>query len=46
MLSTHEYRKFTIESISKETSDTYRYTFRLPYDVALGLRLGQHIVLR
>ena len=46
ILNVDEYRKFTIESITTETKDSYRYRFTLPYGQALGLKTGQHIIIR
>lgn len=46
LLSVEEYRRFTIESVTKETRDCYRYRFTLPYGQGLGLETGQHVVIR
>lgn len=46
MLSELEYRKFTISKVWPETGDTNRYRFKLPFDRDLGLKIGQHIIVR
>nr|XP_014347844.1 PREDICTED: NADH-cytochrome b5 reductase-like isoform X3 [Latimeria chalumnae] len=35
-----------LKSVEQLTEDTYLYTFALPSETSLGLKLGQHIVLR
>ncbi|XP_045157707.2 NADH-cytochrome b5 reductase-like [Mercenaria mercenaria] len=46
VLSATEYRNFTIESVEKETHDSYRFRFKLPTGATLGLKTGQHVVIR
>lgn len=45
-LSPREYRTFEVISVKQETSDSFVFMFRLPADSVLGVRLGQHAVLR
>ncbi|XP_032073529.1 NADH-cytochrome b5 reductase-like [Thamnophis elegans] len=45
-LNPEMFMAFTISSVTQLTKDTYQYTFKLPGNSSLGLRLGQHIVLR
>ncbi|XP_060551467.1 NADH-cytochrome b5 reductase-like [Ruditapes philippinarum] len=46
VLKPSEYNNFTIESVEKETGDSYRYRFKLPNGASLGLQAGQHVVVR
>lgn len=46
VLSHIEYNQFTIESVEKDTEDSYRYRFKLPTGTSLGLKPGQHVVVR
>ncbi|OWF43058.1 NADH-cytochrome b5 reductase-like [Mizuhopecten yessoensis] len=41
-----EYHQFTLASITRNTKDTQLYRFHLPMDRSLGLKLGQHVILR
>ena len=45
-LSPSEYRTFAVERIVKLTADSFVFTFTLPPGLKLGLRAGQHAVLR
>ncbi|XP_060081713.1 NADH-cytochrome b5 reductase-like [Ylistrum balloti] len=45
-LAEAEYHQFTLESISRVTKDTQIYRFHLPMGRSLGLKLGQHVILR
>ena len=45
-LSPSEYRTFAVERIVKLTADSFVFTFALPPELKLGLRAGQHAVLR
>ena len=46
LLSVEEYRKFTVEEVTKETRDSNRYRVTLPCGQSLGLKTGQHVVIR
>lgn len=46
VLSQTEYRKFILDSVIQETHDSYRFKFKLPNRTTLGLKTGQHIVIR
>lgn len=46
VLSVTEYNSFTIEAVEKETHDSYRFRFSLPSGISLGLKTGQHVVIR
>lgn len=46
VLSELEYRRFVISDIWEETADTNRYRFHLIINKSLGLKIGQHIVIR
>lgn len=45
-ISLAEYRHFTLDKIKKVTENSFVFTFALPLDTSLGLKVGQHIVLR
>ena len=40
------YKQFEIINIKQVTSDSFLYTFRLPENQVLGVRVGQHAILR
>ncbi|CAH1773595.1 unnamed protein product [Owenia fusiformis] len=46
VISTSTYTPFTIESIHRESHDSFIYRFPLPQNTSLGLTVGQHIILR
>ncbi|XP_018419494.1 PREDICTED: NADH-cytochrome b5 reductase-like isoform X2 [Nanorana parkeri] len=46
LLSSEDFREFTIFSVEQETEDTSRYRFQLPPGASLELNLGQHLVVR
>ncbi|XP_033738868.1 NADH-cytochrome b5 reductase-like isoform X2 [Pecten maximus] len=46
ILSETEYHQFTIASITTITKDTRLYRFHLPTNRSLGLKLGQHLIIR
>ncbi|XP_077993773.1 NADH-cytochrome b5 reductase-like [Glandiceps talaboti] len=46
VLNSSQYRSFEIKTITKVSRDSYIYRFKLPDDKSLGLRVGQHIILR
>ncbi|XP_044157085.1 NADH-cytochrome b5 reductase-like isoform X2 [Bufo gargarizans] len=46
LLSSETFTEFTLCSVDRETEDTGRYRFQLPSGVSLGLKLGQHLVVR
>ena len=41
-----EYRSFTVAKIKQLTTDSFVFTFTLPVGHAVGLCIGQHIILR
>lgn len=45
-MSLSEYRTFTVENVEKVSDNCFMFTFSLPSDKCLGLRVGQHVVLR
>ncbi|XP_075038245.1 NADH-cytochrome b5 reductase-like isoform X2 [Mixophyes fleayi] len=45
-LSSETFTEFTLCLVEEETDDTSRYRFQLPAGASLGLKLGQHLVLR
>lgn len=45
-LSLSQYKTFTITEIEKLTRNTLVFTFSLPTDCTLGLKVGQHVILR
>ncbi|KAG9468955.1 hypothetical protein GDO78_021568 [Eleutherodactylus coqui] len=45
-LSTDTFTEFKLCSVEQETEDTSRYRFQLPSGASLGLKLGQHLVVR
>ena len=45
-ISLAEYRPFTVTNIEQVSKDSFIFTFGLPPDTTLGLKVGQHIVLR
>lgn len=46
VLSRSEYRAFRIDAITKMTADCCLYRFSIPDGGTLGLKTGQHIILR
>ncbi|KAM3914394.1 NADH-cytochrome b5 reductase-like [Leptodactylus fuscus] len=46
LLSPETFTDFQLCSVERETEDTSRYRFQLPPGESLGLKLGQHLVLR
>ncbi|XP_077133639.1 NADH-cytochrome b5 reductase-like isoform X1 [Ranitomeya variabilis] len=46
LLTSETFSEFPLCSVEKETEDTGRYRFQLPSGTSLGLKLGQHLVLR
>ncbi|XP_069126217.1 LOW QUALITY PROTEIN: NADH-cytochrome b5 reductase-like [Argopecten irradians] len=46
LLSETDYHQFTIASVKEITSATRQYRFNLPFGRSLGLKLGQHIIIR
>lgn len=40
------YRQFELINIKQVTSDSFLYSFRLPKNQVLGVRVGQHAILR
>lgn len=46
VLSTSVYQAFVLESVVRLTEDTCLYRFSIPGNKHLGLRVGQHIILR
>ncbi|KAL4236776.1 NADH-cytochrome b5 reductase-like [Mactra antiquata] len=46
VLSPTEYKMFIIESVSQETHNSYRFKLTLPHGQTLGLKTGQHVVIR
>lgn len=45
-VSLSEYRTFTVEEVEKVSDNCFVFTFLLPSNKCLGLRVGQHIVVR
>ena len=45
-VSLSEYRTFTVNKIEKVSDSCFLFTFVLPLDKCLGLRVGQHIIVR
>lgn len=45
-LSPETFLAFSISAMDKLTQDTYRVRFALPESTQLGLRPGQHLILR
>lgn len=46
VLSTSEFRSFALVSITKVTKDSCLYRFNIPGSRKLGLKIGQHLILR
>lgn len=46
VLSTSEFRSFALDSITKVTKDSCLYRFNIPGNRKLGLKIGQHLILR
>lgn len=46
VLSTSEFRSFALDSITKVTKDSCLYRFNIPGSRKLGLKIGQHLILR
>ena len=46
ILSTSEFHSFILESVTKLTTDSCMYRFRVPKHKTLGLHIGQHLILR
>ncbi|XP_048760486.2 NADH-cytochrome b5 reductase-like isoform X2 [Ostrea edulis] len=46
LLSELEYRKFSITEVKEETKNCFRYRLELPEFTSLGLKVGQHIIIR
>lgn len=45
-LSPLEFREFRLVKIRRESNNVWRYTFIIPENGSLKLKMGQHIVLR
>lgn len=45
-LSRSVFREFRIKSMQKVTSNCWMYRFSIPDDSVLGLKAGQHLILR
>ena len=45
-VSPSEYRSFPVSEIRRLSADSFVFTITLPADHTLGLRIGQHIILR
>lgn len=45
-LSTSEFRSFVLESITKLTGDSCIYRFNIPGNKKLGIKIGQHLIMR
>lgn len=45
-LSRSEFREFRIESMRKVANSCWMYRFSIPDGYALGLKAGQHLILR
>lgn len=46
VLSPTEYRRFVVDSVRQETEDSFRYRLKLEHGACLGLKTGQHIIIR
>lgn len=46
VLSTSEFRPFALESITRLTGDSCVYRFHIPGNRKLGLKIGQHLIMR
>lgn len=46
VLSTSEFRSFALDSISRLTKDSCVYRFNIPRNRKLGLKIGQHLIMR
>ncbi|XP_078353780.1 NADH-cytochrome b5 reductase-like isoform X2 [Oculina patagonica] len=46
VLSTSEFRSFTLDSITRVTGDSCVYRFNIPGNRKLGLKIGQHLIMR
>ncbi|XP_075689141.1 NADH-cytochrome b5 reductase-like isoform X2 [Rhinoderma darwinii] len=46
LLSSDTFTELKLYSVEQETDDTSRYRFQLPSGASLGLKLGQHLVVR
>lgn len=46
ILSTSEFHSFILESVTRLTTDSCVYRFRVPKHKTLGLHIGQHLILR
>ena len=46
VLSISEFRTFTLRCITRLTADSCLYTFTIPDNKKLGLKVGQHLILR
>ena len=45
-LSTSEFRCFELESITRVTGDSCVYRFKIPGNGKLGIKVGQHLIMR
>ena len=45
-LSTSEFRSFALDSITRLTEDSCLYRFIIPGNRKLGLKIGQHLIMR
>ena len=45
-LSTSEFRCFELESITRMTDDSCIYRFKIPGNRKLGIKVGQHLIMR
>lgn len=45
-LCTTEFRSFVLESITKLTGDSCIYRFNIPGNKKLGIKIGQHLIMR
>lgn len=45
-LSTSEFRGFELESITRKTDDSCIYRFKIPGSRKLGIKVGQHLIMR
>ena len=46
VLSTSEFRPFALESITRVTRDSCLYRFMITGNRKLGLKIGQHLIMR
>lgn len=46
VLSTSEFRCFELESITRMTDDSCIYRFKIPGNRKLGIKVGQHLIMR